>query len=295
MSSAEREERRRAHFDGHEEGEDDDDGPQAEAVEDGAPGADRARPPGRRAARPPKATNCTKQEDAEHRRLWQKPQLLGAVEAGGADDGLDAVVEEQVGEQEQQRLRVVRAGRANVLAQLARGCRRRRPARARRPGRLDRAAQVAQAEDGDEGEAGPPEAGRQQADPRRQRLGRARGPSWKRSQGEVEREQDAAAEVAEAPSPREETRSRSSGAGDAAQERVVDDERGAEAEAGDDQQQRRRAASWCRATKNIRLAAQRRRPRRSRPGAGSAAGLRSAMAPTKMSTSAETIVATVTV
>ena len=95
MSSAEREEddeRLRR----HEEGEDDDDRPQADAVEDGAPGPDRGRHPAEE-PRADEGDELHEEEHPEHRRL-REAELLGAVDARAADDGLDAVVEEEVGE-----------------------------------------------------------------------------------------------------------------------------------------------------------------------------------------------------
>ena len=111
-----------------------------------------------------------------------------------------------------------------------------------------------------------------------------------RDQGQVQREQQAAAEVAQRPAadgdPVALVRS-----GDPAQDRVVDDQRRAQAQVGDDQQHARRAASWCRSTKNIARPRPRAGPGEAGRGAGRAAADRSAIAPTKTSTSADTMVA----
>ena len=88
----------------HEEGEDDDEQPQGEAVADHPPRAPRAGQPAeeQRAAE----GDELHQQHRDDQLALAEAELLGAVQAGGGDHGLDAVVVEQVGQQEQQRLRV---------------------------------------------------------------------------------------------------------------------------------------------------------------------------------------------
>ena len=121
---------------------------------------------------PPKADELHQQHRDDQLALAEA-ELLGAVQAGGRDDGLDAVVVEQVGQQEQQRLRVGAAARANVRTSWRR-LPPTTPARRVHRGRRG-AAQVTQAEHGDEGE-GPAHhrPADEQADPDRAALGRAR-------------------------------------------------------------------------------------------------------------------------
>ena len=88
---------------GHEEGDDDDEGPDGQADQDGPPGADPGGHPAEQRG-PSERHELDEQEDAEDGRLGEL-QLLDPVEAGVADDRLDPVVEEQVGEQEEHRLR----------------------------------------------------------------------------------------------------------------------------------------------------------------------------------------------
>ena len=141
------------------------------------------------------------------------------------------------------------------------------------------------------GEGGPPQARRQQADPDRAALGQA-DPVVQRDQDQVERQQQAAAEVAQRPAaagdPVALVRR-----GDPAQQRVVDDQRPAQAEVGEDQQQHAQLPAGAGDEEHAEAAAA--------PGPGEAAnsrvgrGDRSAIAPMTMSTSAETIVDTVSV
>ena len=126
---------------------------------------------------PPKATNCTSRIRAISW-LWPKLQLLGAVEAARGDDGLDAVVEEQVGQQEQHGVAGSCAGRGRC-GRAGRRCRRTRPARGASSSLAACAAQAPQPDHRDEREQPPPQAGREQADPHRglgvdARPGRAR-------------------------------------------------------------------------------------------------------------------------
>src|SRR6478735_5047102 len=206
------------------------DGPQHDAVEHGAPRADR----GGDAAEEPgteERDELDEEEDAEHRRLGEA-QLLAAVDARAADDGLDAVVEEEVGDQEGERLREV-AQVTEGAAQL--------PEAAAHDTRLlvdrggDRARQVAQPEVGDDREPGPPHAGRQDADAGRHRPVEAEL-LVEDVECEVQREQGPAAQVAEGPALRGHTVALVL-VGDPAEDRVVDDERGPETDAGDDDEE----------------------------------------------------------
>ena len=67
---------------------------------------------------PTKATNWTKR-NTPSTVVSEKPQLLDAVDARAADDGLDAVVEEEVREEEQLGLGVVGARSRKVLRSCA--------------------------------------------------------------------------------------------------------------------------------------------------------------------------------
>ena len=108
---------------------------------------------------PPKATNWTSRMSAMSC-SWAN-QLLGPVDARGRDDGLDAVVEEEVREKEHQGLRILLEVPEGVL-QL--GDAAAHGALARRVRQVDlsiaghgRAPQSAQTEHGDEGEQRPPQ------------------------------------------------------------------------------------------------------------------------------------------
>ena len=163
--------------------------------------------------------------------LLGEAELLLPVEAGVADDRLDAVVEEEVGEQEEHRLR--------VEPQLAEGGRELLEAAADDTGlavdgRAHRSGEVGQAADRDDGEAGPPQARHEQADPRRHDRVEAEL-LLEGQHREVDRQQESAAEVAQCPAlggdPVALVLVR-----DAVEDRVVDDQGRAEAEAGHDGQ-----------------------------------------------------------
>ena len=120
-------------------------------------------------------------------------ELLGAEDGGRGDDGLDAVVEEQVGEQEGERHRV-----AAHVAQ-----RRRQLSEAAPQGvaldvlDVDRRV-VLEPQVRDEGEAGPPRGRREHAQARGQALVEADRVAAE-VDAEVDHEQEAATEVAEGP------------------------------------------------------------------------------------------------
>ena len=139
-------------------------------------------------------------------------------------------------------------------------------------------------------EGAPPDTGGQQADAHGRSLGDAEA-LVEAEQAEVEGEQDAAAEVAHGPA---------LGAdpvafvlvGDPDEDRVVDDERRAEAHARDEDEHDAELPVGP-GDEEHRAGGDGAGPREAREEPG--ARLRSAMAPTKMRTIAETIVETVTV
>ena len=140
----------------------------------------------RRTARPgsPRSDDCARARAPRPVRRRQR------------DDGLDAVVEEQVGHQEHQRVRVA----AQLAQRRGRAARKPPPRPDRGLGARWRAPPVAQPPQRDEREQRPPQA-------RRGRLIRAALPSVRPSESrdevehEVQREQQPAAEVAERPAP----------------------------------------------------------------------------------------------
>ena len=135
-------------------------------------------------------------EDGRDQDRLAVAELLGAVDRRGRDDGLDPVVEEQVGDQERQRHR--------VLAHVAQGGDELAEAAADRVA-LDlldgHRRVVVEPEEGDEGEPGPPHGGRQHAEAGGERLVEPEG-LVAEVDGQVEHEQEAAAEVAERPAAR---------------------------------------------------------------------------------------------